>query len=199
MSIKKKKKSDRETQFKDKHAKVTLKDSFKLSKVEKTPKLGQNFIVHSGSCPCTPQILVLSLSQSSKQRLTSCTPCAAITKYSRGELKMAFQPLTEFPTFLQFTPDPYVIPTHLSSDSTQSSGFWHCCSDTQPDVHMHTSMNYCIAKLPAQSLIICFQEDYRAAPSHAAPLCSPWPRNAGSKHAGKAPGWGWRCTRRKSQ
>lgn len=91
---------------------------------------------------------------------------------------MAFQPLTEFPTFLQFTPDPYVIPTLLSSDSTQSSGFWHCSSDTQPDVHMNTSMNYCIAKLSAQSLIICFQEDYRAAPSHAAPLCSLWPRNA---------------------
>lgn len=91
-----------------------------MSEIRKTPKLGRNIIFHLSSCICASQIIVPSLRRDSEQWVTLCTKCAAITKYSRGELKMTFQPLTEFPTFLQFTPDSYVISTYIFSDSIQS-------------------------------------------------------------------------------
>lgn len=89
-------------------------------KLGKLQSWAKNIILHLSSRTCTSQIIVPSLRQDSEQWVTLCTKCAAITKYSRGELKMTFQPLTEFPTFLQFTPDPYVISTYLFSDSIES-------------------------------------------------------------------------------
>lgn len=101
------------------------------------------------------QIIAPSLSWDSEQWVTFSPKHASITKYSRGELKMAFQPLTEFPIFLQFTPDPY-------SYFNLSFLWQHTKLEVQKllltmhtDMHKHTTMNYCTEKLSAPSLIKC--------------------------------------------
>lgn len=93
---------------------------------------------------------------------------AAITKYSRGELKMAFQPLTEFPIFHQFTSDPYVISTYLFSDSIQSLRFRNCCSYAHQHARAHTNELLYQKLICMISLNICFQKDYGTVLFHAA-------------------------------
>jgi len=68
-------------------------------------------------------------------------------------------------------------------------------------MHIHTSINYCITKLSAQSLTKYLYSERlaRTVLFHAEPLRSPWPRNPGSKHAAKTPHLDWRCTVKKSQ